>query len=192
MCGRLKILDEPITLAISRLLGIQFTPKTNHNLRPTQMVSVLEKYAYAIRQHEISWGIPPQRGDQPLFNARAESLTNRPAFRQAFYSNRVIVPCSGWYEWCDENGNQQTYHFTDADNQTLYMAGIALDHNQKLITLTTCADQLYSRYHYCMPLLLQEDSLEQWLCGNSDDAEELIHKKRPQSIHVNKIDKLIA
>jgi putative SOS response-associated peptidase YedK len=186
MYGQLTIIDDPITQAISRLLGIQFTPETN-NVRPSQKVSVLDRNAHAIRQHEMCWGITPHGSEKVMFHTRAETLPGHPSFHQAFSSCRVIVPCCGWYEWSDKEGEDQVYRISSPDEEPLYLAGIGLENRQKLVTLSTCADKQYSHYHYCMPLLLDEETLEQWLTGNCDEAGELLTTKARCQVRANKV-----
>ena len=49
------------------------------------------------------------------FNARAESVADKPMFRDAFKTRRCIIPASGFYEWTGAKGAKQPHLFTAAD-----------------------------------------------------------------------------
>ena len=46
------------------------------------------------------WAKEPNVGYK-MINARAETLTERPAYRGLLRAQRCIVPASGFYEWQD-------------------------------------------------------------------------------------------
>jgi putative SOS response-associated peptidase YedK len=73
----------------------------------------------------MRWGLVPAWWKKPLkevpatFNARAESVADRPMFRDAFKSRRCIVPASGFFEWTGAKGAKQPHLFTAADGSPL-------------------------------------------------------------------------
>ena len=58
------------------------------------------------------------------FNARAETVTQKPMFRSAFKGTRCIVPASGYYEWRPAEGGKQPYFISAADGAVLSIAGL--------------------------------------------------------------------
>ena len=67
----------------------------------------------------MRWGMIPNWWSKPLkelrlatFNARAETVAQKPMFRDAFRRNRFIIPASGYHEWQNTPGGKQPYHFT--------------------------------------------------------------------------------
>ncbi len=102
MCGRIDIQGEKLTQGVSDLLGFDFHVATNRDLRPTQILQAIISSAQGLEQMEASWGIKPTWAKQLLINAKAETVDQKPTFKQAFSERRCIVPCSGRYEWRDE------------------------------------------------------------------------------------------
>ena len=83
---------------------------------PTQRVPIVRnrpgRELKIVRQGEggerelvtVRWGLIPAWAKDPaignrMINARAEGVTEKPAFRSAFRTRRCIVPASGFYEW---------------------------------------------------------------------------------------------
>jgi putative SOS response-associated peptidase YedK len=67
----------------------------------------------------MRWGLVPSWWSKPLkelrlatFNARAETVTEKPFFREAFERTRCLIPVSGYYEWQDTPSGKQPYYFT--------------------------------------------------------------------------------
>ncbi len=76
------------------------------------------------------WGLVPSWWKKPLkelpatFNARAETLAERPMFRGAFKYRRCIIPASGFYEWTGAKRAKTPHYFTSRDGRPLALAGI--------------------------------------------------------------------
>lgn len=174
MCGRLNIIDDPLAEAVSAALGMSFFAQTNTDLRPTQSVSVVGRSDYSPHQFELLWGIKPNWANRVIINAQAESVASKPTFSEPYSSHRVVVPCSGWYEWKEEKGGKQKYLFSDIEDAPLFMAGIALTNNQNLVTLTTQPNPQCVTIHHRMPLLLRDNDVESWLYGSVEQANALL------------------
>ena len=58
------------------------------------------------------------------FNARVETVTTKPFFREAFKRTRCVIPASGYYEWQDTSDGKQPHDFTGVDGQAISFAGI--------------------------------------------------------------------
>ncbi|MBO0161516.1 SOS response-associated peptidase [Vibrio alginolyticus] len=166
MCGRLNVIDNPLIEQVCEDLGIRLSVRTNTDLCPTELISSIGADGDAMRQLDLSWGIKPSWAKRVLINAQAETVSTKPTFKQSFLDNRVIVPCSGWYEWANINGKKQKYLFKHADDSPIYMAAIALEHNEKVVTLTTKPNDQCRDYHHRMPLLVDRADVMQWLMGN--------------------------
>jgi putative SOS response-associated peptidase YedK len=81
----------------------------------------------------MRWGLIPAWWAKSLkeipatFNARAESVADKPMFRDAFRGQRCIIPASGFYEWTGDKGNKQPHLFTAADGSPiLAFAGLGI------------------------------------------------------------------
>ncbi|MGF1695271.1 SOS response-associated peptidase [Vibrio lamellibrachiae] len=174
MCGRFNVIDDPLTKLVSELLDMQFTTQSNSDVRPTNMVSTVGHSKQAYKQLELNWGIKPSWAKRVIINAQAESVSTKSTFREAFENHRVIVPCSGWYEWRTEQGSKRKYLFGNADGSPLYMAGIALESQQKLVTLTTTSNNQCQPYHHRMPFLVPSFAIEEWLTVPSSQCVQLL------------------
>lgn len=190
MCGRLNIIDDPLVKAVSASLGIVFSAKTNKDLCPTQKVSVVGMKNNSLCQLELSWGIKPTWTNRIIINAQSESVATKPTFRFAYEHHRVVVPCSGWYEWKGNKARKQKFLFTDHDKAPLYMASIAFVESNELVTLTTQPNQQCSTIHHRMPLLLTENNVKTWLQGKTEHANELLHLPYPRELQIIDTDPL--
>ena len=79
----------------------------------------------------MRWGLIPSWWSKPLkemkvatFNARAETVADKPMFRDAFRRTRCLIPASGYYEWQDTPDGKQPYYFTRRDEQPITIAGL--------------------------------------------------------------------
>lgn len=106
MCGRLNVTDDPLARVVSQLVGIDFFPQMNLDLKPTENVSVVAFEAQAYCQKDIKWGTRPEWTKRLIINAQSETVASKPTFRNGFIRRRVIVPCNGWYEWCESGGKR--------------------------------------------------------------------------------------
>ncbi len=98
------------------------------------------------------------------FNARAETVAEKPMFRDAFRRARCLIPASGYYEWETAPDGKQPHYITSADRPILTIAGLWSEWHDRLNdeTLTTCtmiiteANSFISAIHDRMPVLLEE------------------------------------
>jgi putative SOS response-associated peptidase YedK len=132
MCGRFT--QNYTWREIQELYGL-IGPARNleprYNIAPTTAIDVL-KYG-ADRAPELvsmRWGLIPSWWQKTVkdvpstFNARAESVADKPMFRSAFKRGRCIVPASGYYEWKATPGGKQPYFISAADGGVLSIAGL--------------------------------------------------------------------
>jgi putative SOS response-associated peptidase YedK len=205
MCGRFALFTPPVRLAryFQATLGDDVDPEQppSWNVAPTTPV-------LAVRAHRpaadgplertltlLRWGLIPSWAKDPsagsrLFNARAESVTNRPSFSSAFASRRVIIPADGFYEWRKLNsGAKQPHFFTRVDGEPLAMAGVAESWWDKqapddmpirsCTIITTSAGPDMDGIHDRMPVILSPDNFDRWLDPESEDVSELTALLRP-------------
>ncbi|NRF64232.1 SOS response-associated peptidase [Vibrio coralliilyticus] len=173
MCGRLNVTDDPLARVVSQLVGIDFFPQMNLDLKPTENVSVVAFEAKACCQKDIKWGTRPEWAKRLIINAQSETVASKPTFRNGFVRRRVIVPCNGWYEWCESGGKKNKFLFTNPDGMPLYMAGILTD-DGNLVTLTTSPNIQCLPYHHRMPFLVPDIGVEQWLTATPQQAQSYL------------------
>src|SRR5882724_4838919 len=125
MCGRYaltrtELLEEFFEFSFS---GHQIIPP-RFNVAPTTQIPVIRLGGDGERELiQLRWGLVPfwsKPWDKLalMINARAETLSSKPAFRDAFKSRRCIVPASGYYEWHTRPGGlKQPFYITRRDRQ---------------------------------------------------------------------------
>lgn len=186
MCGRFT---QHYTWAEVHAFGDLGTPRNlqpRYNIAPTSFIDVVTT---RIRDREIvgreivpmRWGLIPTwwkkpRRDVPAtFNARAETVAEKPMFRGAFKYRRCIIPASGFYEWTGNKGARQPHLFTAADGSpVLAFAGlwdrwIDPDNFDEVISATIIvsgASAWMAPYHDRMPVLLEPQHFDGWLDGS--------------------------
>ena len=178
MCGRYVLgRDDGFTerFQLQRPLD-GFFPR--YNAAPTQAMPVVLAEPDGDRIAELMrWGlIFPWAKDDPKaprpFNARSETLTEKPAFRKLVARQRCLVPAEGFYEWqqADRGRGKRPYLFTVRDQDYFAFAGIydryRDEAGQELgsyAVLTTRPNELMSRFHHRMPVILRPEDEADWL-----------------------------
>jgi putative SOS response-associated peptidase YedK len=139
------------------------------------------------------WGlIPPWSRDRSqgnrLFNARAETLRTKPAYREAFRARRLAVVVDGFYEWRkDAAGKRQPFYFHRADGFPMAFAGlweVWKDHETRTwlrscTIVTTTAGPDLQDIHNRMPVILERAQLERWLRPGDPPQTGLMSLLRP-------------
>lgn len=115
------------------------------------------------------------------FNARVETVTTKPFFREPFLRRRCLIPVSGYFEWQDTPHGKQPWYFTARDGSpVLTVAGIWDQWKNKETgeRIRSCAmiisepNDFVAEVHDRTPVLLMRDQFEHWLSGNMG-VEEL-------------------
>jgi len=145
------------------------------------------------------WSKPLKELKLATFNARAETVAEKPFFRRAFKRNRCLIPVSGYYEWQDMAGGKQPWYFTARNGSpALTIAGLWDEWRDKetgallksCTMIITEPNKFVAEVHDRMPVLLPEDQFEPWLGGEAGlevlkpAAEELL-QRWPVSKRVN-------
>jgi putative SOS response-associated peptidase YedK len=134
----------------------------------------------------MRWGLVPSWWKKSLkevpatFNARSDTVADKPMFRSAFGRSRCIIPASGYYEWQTVNGRKQPCYFSAANGGVLAIAGLwdqwrDVQTGEPLISCTmivTDANKFAGRVHDRMPAFLAADGFQAWL-DHSAGAELL-------------------
>ena len=128
-----------------------------------------------------SWAKDDSIGSK-LINARAETLGEKPSFREAFRSRRCIIPASGFYEWQKTaKGAKQPFYFYLKEKEVFGFAGLYeewLDrHSGELLEtcaiITAEANEILKPVHERMPVILKPESYAQWLDPREKDTNTL-------------------
>jgi putative SOS response-associated peptidase YedK len=181
MCGRFVITSAPE--ALRRLFGYidrpNFPPR--YNIAPTQPVPVVI-VENGLRQFRLMrWGLIPAwvkdpRGFALLINARAETVLDKPAFKNAFRRRRCLIPADGYYEWSQSEARKRPYFIHPRDGQPFGFAALAETwtgpNGEELDTVaivTTAAGADLAALHPRVPVTITPADFDRWLdCANDE------------------------
>ena len=155
--------------------------------------------AYVVVQREdrraitaYRWGLVPHwardlKTGSKMFNARAETLTTSPAFRDAFKRRRCLVPVDSFYEWKREGTVRQPYLVAQPDGRPLALAGLwagwkdpDTDVVRRTFTIiTTTPNDALTDLHDRMPVMIPDGAWDRWLDPAPADPGELIGLLQP-------------
>lgn len=160
------------------------TPR--YNVAPSQMMPVVRRVLGTTHMEPLRWGLVPSwTRDLSIggraFNARAETVAEKPMFRAAFRARRCLVPVSGYYEWTAETHGKQPYFVCDAASQLLMLAGLWEQHDgvgtaplETFTVLTEAAAPALARLHPRMPVMLAPEFWRDWLQASPGVASALL------------------
>jgi putative SOS response-associated peptidase YedK len=196
MCGRFTLYDEPQRYAealdaeIADGVTERFEP--SWNVPPTEQVLAVTERRDARVLDRYRWGLIPSWVDDlskfrgATFNARAESVATKPAFRAAFISRRCLVPADDYFEWKTTDGSKQPHLVHRVDGEPLVLAGLweARKHPEgewlrSCTIITTEAGDDMSDVHDRMPVILEPDAWERWIDRRLNDRAELEAMLKP-------------
>ena len=113
-----------------------------------------------------------------MFNARAETVIEKPSFKNAFKRRRCLIPTSGFYEWHAENGMKQPY-FCHINQSLFSFAGIweqwqdaAGNQLQSCAILTTAALGEMEKIHHRMPVVIRTENHASWLDHSTESIDD--------------------
>jgi putative SOS response-associated peptidase YedK len=143
-------------------------------IRPTDKASVIRKGTGGLEVANLRWGLIPSWAKDPkigvqCINARAETISEKPAFRESFQERRCLVPADGFWEWETIGKKKIPWKFMQPDGGEFCMAGlwdrwIVLGETVETFTIiTTSPNGLVSPVHDRMPVILAPKEAEGWL-----------------------------
>ena len=182
MCGRYLITSSPE--AFRRLFGYLEQPNfpPRYNVAPTQPIPIVRLNEGRRQFALMRWGLIPAWVKDPktfslLINARAESVLDKPAFRNAMRRRRCLIPADGFYEWREAGGRKQTYFVRRKDGAPFAFAGLCETwtgpNGEEIDTaaiVTTTANRTLSVIHDRMPVILPDQAFDLWLDYAKVDA----------------------
>lgn len=197
MCGRFtqqRPASELAEIFAAEPLADDLGPR--YNVAPTDDALVVVQRDEQRALTAYRWGLVPHwspdlKAGSRMFNARAETITTSPAFRDAFRRRRCLVPVDGFYEWQREGKVRQPYAIAREDGRPLVLAGLwagwrdpASDPETPLIRrtftiITTTPNEAMASLHDRMPVLLPDDAWDRWLDPAPAEPGELIGLLQP-------------
>jgi len=194
MCGRYVITWQPDEISerfqLRRLPEGMFQTYMNFNAAPTQElpVIVIDDSGERILR-PMKWGLMARwakpGGKTPIapFNARAETLLEKPMFRNLVKRHRCLVPANGYYEWQNRGDHKQPFLIRPEGEELLAFAGLydefvpqgASDPVASYTILTTAPNSFASQFHNRMPVVLDPANEAAWLDPTVTEPTEIMH-----------------
>jgi putative SOS response-associated peptidase YedK len=186
MCGRFVITSPPA--AVRQVFGYAEQPNfpPRHNVAPTQPVPVVIIENGTRHFRLMRWGLLPGWVKDPrkftlLINARAETVKEKPAFKNAMRRRRCLIPADGYYEWQALEGRKQPYFIHHRDGGPIGLAALAetwtgpngeeLD-SVAIVTAPASAD--LSVLHPRVPVTIAARDFDCWLDCRAYDADDVM------------------
>src|SRR5689334_13352028 len=189
MCGRYELVDGKRVFQRFQVPTAQATLfEDNRDIRPTNRVPTI------LTDHEMQlmrWGLIPGWAKDPaigskMFNARAETVADKPSFKKPLRFQRCIIPASAFFEWKGSPGAKVKYRIARKDGELFGFAGLYENWRDpsggELTTcsiITTVPNELVAPIHNRMPVILLPDDEERWLDPDMTEPEEIVSLLRP-------------
>ena len=198
MCGRFDR-HRPVTdflevIGIPDLVAGQDEPVApSYNVAPSREAMAVCAGDAGPTLKALVWGFAPTWAKNPKMpkpiNARAETVAQKPMFRDGFRTSRCLVLCDGYYEWQRQaDGTKQPYYLTVEDGAPFLMAGLwarnttlAAAPVESFCVITTEANASCRDLHPRMPLILNPEHHETWLDASSLDLDTAAEMLRPNT-----------
>jgi putative SOS response-associated peptidase YedK len=185
------VTDKDLAECFGAVSEVEWAPR--YNIAPTDMVPIVRQdMKLPTRRLTLAkWGLVPSWAKEAsigpkLINARAESLTEKPAFRESFLTRRCLVPANGFYEWRKLTKGTQPFHIGMPDESIFGLAGLWErwrspngEWLKSCTIITVPATPQIKDIHDRMPLIIPEGSYELWLDPAFKDPAGLQELLRP-------------
>jgi putative SOS response-associated peptidase YedK len=172
MCGRYSLHSNPEVIAL--MFGLSEVPayQPRYNIAPASQVLVIRQAGAMRGAALVKWGLVPRWAKDPAMgarmnNARAETVAEKPSFREAYRKRRCLIPANGYYEWKLEHGVKQPYYITPSRGELFAFAGLWEQWHdlQTCAVITTDANQKMAAVHERMPVIVSPAEYSDWLAA---------------------------
>ena len=188
MCNRYRLTHSKQYLSDRfQATGDEIEDRPRYNIAPTQPVLIVRKEQGKKIRHftTMRWGlIPSWAKDMSIgtktLNARSETVTTKPAFRDSILTTRCLIPADGFYEWRKMGSVKQPYCFEVGEGEVFALAGLwdqwtSPDGEviESCTILTTTPNSLVADLHDRMPVIVPSDKYELWLDPDVTDFKAI-------------------
>jgi putative SOS response-associated peptidase YedK len=192
MCGRYVLLTDLSVIVESFDIGrVACEYRPGSNISPGQQVAVVLRRDGQNSLVHFQWGLIPSSATDPsignrMFNARAETLSEKPSFRNAFAKRRCLIPADGFYEWKKLGKLKQPFQFSLKSGEPFGFAGLYeswISPERRPVhtctIITTEPNDLLRPVHDRMPVILPKDREAYWIDPENRDQRGLLSILKP-------------
>jgi putative SOS response-associated peptidase YedK len=192
MCGRFVLISDLSSIVeafdIQNVSG-SFQP--GWNISPGQQIAAVIQQDNKKYLNNFIWGLIPSWAKDPsigtkLINVRAETVNEKPSFKNAFAKRRCLIIADGFYEWKKDGKKKTPYHFYLKSGKPFGFAGLYeswLSPEKKQVDtcaiITTQANKIVQPIHERMPVILPKAMEEIWLKNDITNASSLLNVLKP-------------
>ena len=187
MCGRFAFYSpgEAAAALFGATAPADIEPR--YNIAPTQYVAAIRNGTDEQREVVmLRWGLVPTWAKDPsignrMINARAETVAEKPSYRNAFKHRRCLVLADGFYEWRREGDAKTPYFISLASGEPFALAGLwerwtdkqSGESLQTTTLITAEANDFMAPLHHRMPVILEAGTATEWLAGSGDLLDDV-------------------
>ena len=203
MCGRFAIKDsQEKVMSDFQIQHSEVLLEPRYNISPSQDIPVIVQQDGIRRLETRQWGLIPfwSKKPKPMINARSETASEKPAFRQAFKKRRCLIPASGFFEWTKEDGKKQPYFIFLKDKSSMAFAGLWEEWSapdgkifKTCAILTVEANSFLQFIHHRMPVILKPANGMSWLDLNRTESslKNLLIPIDPEFMEARKVTRQV-
>ena len=205
MCGR-YLITTPVE-AIRQTFGVDQRPNLapRYNVAPTDIVPVIRRAEAGRELATLRWGLVPfwakdLKIGAKMINAKAETVAEKPAFRDPFKRRRCLVLADGFYEWKTIDGKKQPFLFRLKSGGLFAFAGLwavwkdkeSEERVESFTIITTEPNALTAPIHNRMPVILPADAYDLWLDPEAADGQSLLRPYPAEEMETFAVDRRVG
>ena len=206
MCGRFAMFAPLAEIVRQFDVSADASFEPRYNIAPTQSVATIRADEQGLRSLDLlRWGLVPHWAKDVgignrLINARAETVAEKPAFRQAFSRRRCLVLASGFYEWGQTPAGKSPFFMSPGSGECLAFAGLweqwrggGEETLETCVIITTAANAKLAKVHERMPAILAADAQALWLAEETPKNErlELLKPTPEHELEVRQVRRIV-
>ena len=179
---------ESVSLPISNDNQLNFADL--EEIRPTDDAIIMRQAPRGVELAKARWWLIPffykgtlKEWKATTFNAKAETITSAPSFREAFKHRRCLVPASGWWEWKDEGGSRKQRYWVEPGDDAPMMFGGIWDRAEtsdcgaiESFSIVTQPPGALAHLHNRAPLVLWSSDWARWI-DRGETVDDLLMRE---------------
>ena len=192
MCGRFILLtDLSVIIESFRIGEVAAEYKPDNNICPSRQISAVIRDKDVNKLVNFRWGLIPSWAKDPsignkMFNARAETISEKPSFQEAFKRRRCLIVADGFYEWQKIDRIKKPLRFSLKSGEPFGLAGLYetwISPEQKPVNtctiITTEPNDLLRPIHDRMPVIVKKELEDFWIDPSNHTFRDLLSILKP-------------